>query len=299
MPIEAYRSEHLPELQMLINQHVSAVVPGWALPAAYIEQHLTRHPQQITIDPWVAERKTLVVTQRGQARAVAHLLRYADDDGVGSDYRGAGDIAWLFATPEHQDAASALLDAALALMQAWDAPRVFAWDSGLPIPVGGVPDVWAHLAEVFTRSGFTPNPERNEALYGGWLNSIPLPGDAPLDDLVIRRSVGNIWGTRFTAWHGAEVVGWCECVGDLSEGGALPALRGWGELAELYVEEAWRDRGLGAWLVRHAVEWLRLAGCTRVLLTVAADDESAGAGRFYRRFGWDVFTRMQDGWALK
>ncbi len=300
MPIETYRSEHLPELQMLINHHVSAVLPGWALPAAYIEQHLARHPQQIIIDPWVAERKTLVVTQRDQAIAAVHLLRYAEDDGVGSDYRGAGDIAWLFASPEHQDAASALLEAAKEQMQAWNASRVSAWDSGLPIgPSRGIPDVWAHLADVFMRGGFSPNPERNEALFGGWLDSIPLPGDAPVDGLTIRRSVGNIWGTRFTGWRGAEVLGWCECVGDLSEGGALPSLRGWGELAELYVEETWRNGRIGTWLVRQAVEWMRLAGCRRVVLTVAPDDEAAGAGRFYRRFGWDVFTRLQDGWGCQ
>ena len=93
-------------------------------------------------------------------------------------------------------------------------------------------------------------------------------------------------------------MGECDCVSDLTDGGVLPALHGWGELAELEVREPWRNHGIGAWLVRHALAWLRLGGCTRIVLTVAAEDEAAGAGRFYRRFGWDALVRFQRGWAL-
>jgi GNAT superfamily N-acetyltransferase len=82
----------------------------------------------------------------------------------------------------------------------------------------------------------------------------------------------------------------------LTEGGAVPALRGWAELSAMFVQEMWRGRGIGTWLVQHAVAWLRVAGCDRIVLSCAAEDEAAGAGRFYRRFGWEVFTRLQDGW---
>jgi hypothetical protein len=43
------------------------------------------------------------------------------------------------------------------------------------------------------------------------------------------------------------------------------------------------------------MEWLRLGGCERVILSVDGEDEAAGAGRFYRRFGWDVLARQQVG----
>lgn len=76
----------------------------------------------------------------------------------------------------------------------------------------------------------------------------------------------------------------------------MPALRGWAELSAMFVQEMWRGRGIGTWLVQHAVAWLRVAGCDRIVLSCAAEDEAAGAGRFYRRFGWEVFTRLQDGW---
>jgi GNAT superfamily N-acetyltransferase len=64
----------------------------------------------------------------------------------------------------------------------------------------------------------------------------------------------------------------------------------------MHVREEHRRRGVGTWLVRHAVAWLRLAGCERIVLCVPEEDEQAGAGAFYRRFGWDVLSRGVNGW---
>jgi GNAT superfamily N-acetyltransferase len=71
---------------------------------------------------------------------------------------------------------------------------------------------------------------------------------------------------------------------------------GWAEGWDLLVHEDFRRRGLGTWLVRHAVTWLRLAGCERLLVSVTEQDELAGAAEFYRRLGWDVLTRGVNGW---
>jgi GNAT superfamily N-acetyltransferase len=73
-------------------------------------------------------------------------------------------------------------------------------------------------------------------------------------------------------------VGYCECVPVLQRGGALPGL---------HIQEGWRRQGIGSWLVRHAVAWLRLAGCDRVVISMTEDAEAAGAGRFFQRFGWE------------
>jgi GNAT superfamily N-acetyltransferase len=300
MRIEPYRPDYLTGVQRLVNHHIGAVYPGWALPAAYIEQHLRRNPHQFIIDPWVAERKTLVAVERQNVVAVAHLLRYGKDEVVGKDYQGACDIAWLLAWEENIDEAAALLDAALEQIKAWNATHIYAFDSHVPTSlIMGIPDVWSHLNSLFGKAGFEPSPERNEALYGGWLRDTPTPSAPPIDGMVFKRSIGRVWGVLFTAWIGDEQVGFCEVVADLTEGGAVPCLRDWAELGNLYIEEEWRGRGIGSWLLQHAIGWLRMAGCDRIVLCCTADDEAAGAGRFYRRFGWDVFTRVQDGWELK
>jgi GNAT superfamily N-acetyltransferase len=300
MNIQPYHPRYLPELQRLVNHHISAVLPGWALPATYIERHLERNPHQNFIDRWVAERKTLIALEQERVVAAVHMLRYRAAGETSADYRGACDVAWLLASNWHTQAAGKLLAAAVEQCDAWQATSVFAWDSHLPTPlIFGIPDVWPHLAQVFTHAGFEPHPERNEALYGGWLRDVPAPAPAPLVGLVLKRAAGDIWGVRFSAQLDGDEIAFCECMSDLTEGGDVPRLQGWAVLGEIFTHEAYRNRGVGRWLLQSAVEWLRLAGCDRVALSCAADDEQAGAGRFYRRFGWDVFTKIQDSWQLK
>jgi GNAT superfamily N-acetyltransferase len=113
----------------------------------------------------------------------------------------------------------------------------------------------------------------------------------------VHRSLGR-HQTRFTALAGGQAIGHCECSADLTQGGALPALRGWAELGEIEVAEEWRHRGVGTWLIGHAATWLRLGGCERAVFSVAAENEAAGAGRLYQRLGWNVLARHQIGWRL-
>jgi hypothetical protein len=52
----------------------------------------------------------------------------------------------------------------------------------------------------------------------------------------------------------------------------------------------------GSWLVRSAAPYMHLAGCHRMLVSVAADDERAGAGRFYERLGLVRLARLERAW---
>ncbi len=295
--IHLLEDEHLAHLQALVNAHVDAAVPGWALPATHLRERLNRNPDQYVTDPWVRERLTLCALERGRLVAATHLLRYGVGPAVGPDYHNAGDLAWFLFWPDSPDAGHQLLAAAHEQMAAWAVSRVYAWDAGLPVAfLNGVPDVWPHIAATLSVAHHQPDPDRREAVYGGWLVQIPPPGAAPLPNLTVQRTLGRR-ATRFTALADGQPVGHCECAADLTQGGAIPALGGWAELAELQVAEGWRSRGIGAWLVRHAVAWLRLGGCERVLLSVAADDEARGAGRFYQRLGWTALLRCQRAWS--
>lgn len=292
-PIEA---EHGPSLLALVNAHLDTVIPGWALSEAYLFERLQRNPEQYVIDPWVVGRATLGAFEDGRLVAAAHLLHYGAGGEVGNDYRNAGDLAWFAFWPEAGAAAANLLAAADGQLADWGVGRAYAWDAGLPIGlVGGVPDEWPHIGEALTAAGYAPSAERREAVYGGWLQAVPAPPAPPLPGLTLRRTLGRAQA-RWAACVDNQVIGHCEGAADLTQGGALPALRGWAELGELYVTEGWRGRGVGAWLVQHAAAWLRLGGCDRIVLSVAADDEARGAGRFYRRFGWEALSRWRRGW---
>jgi GNAT superfamily N-acetyltransferase len=114
----------------------------------------------------------------------------------------------------------------------------------------------------------------------------------------MRRVVGETT-VRFAGVLDDREVGVCECDLDLTLGGARSGLWGWVELASLQVEADWRGQGIGTWLVGHAVAWLRLGRCERIVLSTAIDDEVAGSGRFYRRLGWVVLTRLERAWGYE
>lgn len=294
--IQPFDPDHyLPDLQSLINRHLEAVIPGWALPAQAILKHLTRNHHEPLIDPWVIERKTICAVENGQFLGAAHLLRYRAGEDIGEWYRNAGDVTWFFVDPDEAEAGAALLKAAHEQMVAWGVHAVGYFDNGLPISlIGGLPDCWPHIAQLLADAGFVPVHPRKEAIYGGWLRDIPLPGDAPIPGLTVRRIIQG-GDAAFAGFVENQKIGWCAITADLSAGGDIPALRGWSELREMYVAEAWRSCGVGAWLVQHAVEWLRLSGCDRIALNVASDDEARGAGRFYKRFGWRTITHIEYG----
>src|SRR3954470_6620760 len=110
--IEQFQLTHLPQVQVLMNAHMSALAPGWALPEAFIASHLQRDSGEYVVDPWVIARVTLCAIERQRVVAVAHLLRYGSGVEVSPAYRNIGEIAWLLAWPDAADHAAALLKAA-------------------------------------------------------------------------------------------------------------------------------------------------------------------------------------------
>ena len=59
---------------------------------------------------------------------------------------------------------------------------------------------------------------------------------------------------------------------------------GRGEVDSLFVDEGFRNRGIGSELLRRAIAWLESAGATSKLVTVAHGNEEALA--LYERFGF-------------
>jgi GNAT superfamily N-acetyltransferase len=294
--IRSFDVGDLPQLQALVNLHLSAAVPGWALSEVALARHLARDDRQPVTDPWVEERATVCALERYRLLAVAHLLRYARRPEIHESHAGAGSIAWFFARPEHEAAAAAVLAAASEQFSRWHVSSVYGWETGLPVPIWGVPDAWPHIVAALEAAGFQPDPSsRGEVLYGGAIERVPPAGDPPVPELELHRLVWP-YGTRFSAVQAGEELGWCGLQTDLSNAGLSPGLAGWAWLDEFGVRPEWRNRGIGGWLVRHAIAWARLGRCDRVIIPVADANEAAGAGRFYRRFGWEVLVRERHGW---
>jgi GNAT superfamily N-acetyltransferase len=297
--VHPFEPPYLPGLRTLISNYLSAVVPGWALPDEAVAAHLEQNYGEYVTDPWVIGRTTLLATEGWRVLAAVHLLRYADSEEVGEHLRGAGEIGWLLCVPERSEAAAAALSAVQEMFSSWGISQELVGGGVLPVPaLVGVPDCWPHVISALQAAGYRAGAEHREAIYGGTLSGVSEPSDSPLPGIEVRRSVGE-FGVRFSAVVEGEEIGRLECTADLTGGGAPPVFGGWADLEELWVHENSRNRGVGAWLVEHAVRWLRLAGCDRVVIAVAEGDEAAGAGRFYSRFGWEVFAREVRSWEPK
>jgi GNAT superfamily N-acetyltransferase len=290
--------DHLDQLAELLNAHLDAVVPGFALPAAYLAERLTRDPGEAIVDPWVVRRRTLVAVERDRVVAAAHLLRYGATPEVGPAYRNVGEIAWLVAWPSSCHAAEAVLTAGLRRLTDWGAEAPWLCTGSMFVPtVSGIPDAWPHIAAILRGAGYAPEPEREELLYGGRIDQLEPPPEPPIEGLVLARRMCD-FAPRFAAELAGESIGLFDVGSDVTAGGALPALAGWADPWNLWVDERHRSRGVGSWLVRSAVPYLRLGGCDRMLVTVAADDERAGAGRFYERLGLVRLARLDRAWRI-
>jgi GNAT superfamily N-acetyltransferase len=302
--IRPFRRSDRDQLTRLVNAHVEAVLPGVTVPPNAVLSQMEREPGEYVVDPWVTQRHTLVAVHHERVAGAAHLLRYADDERVGPDYRGAGEIRWLLVwpgqNPEQAVEMAAVADAlaAAALDHLRGAARITA-DFGLPAPaVYGVPDRWPHVAAALGRAGFAPG-ERVEAVLAAAVDDLPRGGCAPEPGLELRVALGG-HATRFSAVRDGVVVGMYEADTDLTEGGTRSRLAGWADGWELWTAPEHRRRGIAKWLLGHAADRMRFAGVRRVLdCAILAPDPPDGTYAFLRHVGFHELTRTTRGWTLQ
>jgi ribosomal protein S18 acetylase RimI-like enzyme len=90
--VRPFRRADREQLTALVNAHIQAVVPGVTVSVNTVLSQLERDPGEFIVDPWVAERATLVAEQRRRVVAAAHLQRYGAGEEVGEAYRGSAEV---------------------------------------------------------------------------------------------------------------------------------------------------------------------------------------------------------------
>ncbi len=302
--VRPFRRGDRDQLTALVNAHVQAVVPGVWVSVNTVMSQLERDPGEFIVDPWVAERATLVAEQRGRVVAAAHLLRYGQGEGIGEPYRDAGEVSWLLywpqATywPDSAQAADSLTAACLAQLRRWGVSRWYA-DGALPAPgVYGVPEQWPHVRALYQRAGFV-HEGHTEVVLLALLDELPRPTRAPIAGLEVRRAVG-VNGTRLSACLGEEVVAYIEVETNLADGGRLAQLGGWrswaaGQMpatstsAKRTAARVWRAGWSGR--RRAGCAWRGWSGCW----TTPGPSRRA-AWALLRRLGFRELTRTARGW---
>ncbi|GAA4609345.1 GNAT superfamily N-acetyltransferase [Actinoplanes octamycinicus] len=284
------------QVTSLVNAHIAAVMPGVSVSVQTVLSQLEAEPGEYLVDRWVRDRVTLVAEQRGRVVAVAHLLRYSAGEQTGECLRGAGEIRWLVCWldapgwPDAIEAGDTLAVACHAQFQRWGVTRRLA-DGALPAPgVYGVPEQWPHIRAIYERIGFR-HSGRTEIVFVVLVSGLERPAD-PVAGLTARRTMG-INGTRFTAVLDGADVGYVEVDTNLDAGPRVSRVGTWADVGNLWVEPAWRRRGVGRWLLGVAAGWLELGGVTR-LLDYADEDEDDYAG-FLTACGFTELTRTARG----
>jgi ribosomal protein S18 acetylase RimI-like enzyme len=296
--VRPFRRADREQLTALINAHIQAVVPGVSVSVNTVMSQLERDPGEFIVDPWVAERHTLVAEQRGRVVAAAHLLRYGSGEAVGESYRDTAEISWLLSWrdatywPDATAAADALMDACLERLRGFG---VGHWhvDGALPAPgVYGVPEQWPHVRRLYEQAGFV-HDGHTEIVLLATVDELPRPSPPPVPGMELARAVG-INGTRLYGFVGDKVIGYIEVDTNLAQGGRLAHLGGWADVGNLHVDEAYRRRGVATWLMGQAADWLRLGRVDR-LLDYAGPEEKASLA-LLRRLGFRELTRTARGW---
>ncbi len=307
--VRSFRRGDRDQLTQLVNAHAGAVVPGMSASVHAVLSSLERRPGEFIEDPWVSERVTLVAEQASRVAAAAHLLRYFPDERAGAHFRDAGEIRWLLfwpqapagnpCWPDATPAAEALMAACDAQLGSWGVSRRYA-SGDLPVAgVYGVPAQWPHVAGLYQQAGFR-HTGHTEVVYLARVEDLPAPARAPLDGLVVRRSVG-INGCRLSAVLGPEVTGYLE-IEILDEGERLSRHGGWADVGNLHVAPPYQRQGVGTWLLGQAAGWLRLAEVSRLLDYAWLEDTGPGGldDDAYRAFltaaGFTELTRTARGW---
>lgn len=291
--VRPFRREDREQVTALINSHVGAVVPGWAVPVQTVMAQIERDPGEFVVDPWVTERGTLVAVERDRVVAAAHLCRYSTETDVGDGFRGAGEIKWFVCWPAALDAGRALIDASNALLARWRSSRVHAGVQ-LPTPVTyGVSDCWPHLRQLLVEAGFSPAGKLEIVMSVG-TDELADHLSPPVAGLRVRREVAES-ATRFVAETAdAGAIAWVHVQPDLTAGGLINRLAGWGSVWELGVAERWRRRGVGTWLLSKTAEQLRVGGVQRLL--DQAWPEQTDLLAFHAAVGFQELTRIETGW---
>ena len=295
MEIRAFHRGDRDQLTELVNAHLSAVVPGWAVSVSALLAQLEREPAEYVVDPWVVDRAALVGIRRDRVVAGAYLKRYSSDARVSAECAGAGEIAWLVCWPHAIDAGHALAAACVQHLDRWQVARQYA-EGALPTPANyGVPEAWPHVEACLRQAGFDDRDGRTEILCAGSLDLAGEPGPPPIPGVVLLRGVSNL-STQFAAELEGKRIGYVNVRADLTRGGTLSCLAGWADMWEIEVEPEYRRRGVATWLVRQAVAWLRLGGATRMLAPAAPDMPTPDLERFWACFGWHEIARTRRGW---
>ncbi len=245
-------------------------------------RHLNRG-RLYTPDDWYdpAAEIALVAEEAGEIRAYANgrLLRHGD-------FLLADDTAlvqWVLGRRRHRGAISAVIEAVTTHLQKFKPAAIHAFN-GMTTPIfagnlgGGLPAAWPWIGQCLADLGFAAQ-KPNWLMWCDLSARDPTLPDVP-DGLELKQGQTFVEDycagleSEYNAGHylldGERFVGWC---GDFYAGAFVEgAGRDYLFTHWFTVEDAWRTRGLGRWLLRHSLAEARRNAARGALLLTDVDN---------------------------
>ena len=288
--VRSFERHDRDQLTELVNLHIASVIPGVAVSVNTVMSQLEREPLEAIVDPWVIERRCLVATDdQDRLHAAALLHRFGSGPEVGADFADAGEIRWLICRTDQLDMGRLLMDACLAVLDAWQV-RVRYADGSLPAPACyGVPDTWPHIRSLYSEAGFTPVREETVLM----VHCTDLIQTRP-ETWEQRRSVGTL-GTRFDLSQDGNALGFIEVCQLSGEVARSSTSRGWADVGNLVVEDGVDPDTVVPHLYSVGAEWLLLGGI-ETLIDYHSEEDPEGHRLLLERCGFKTLVTNARGW---
>ena len=290
MPVEIrpYTPDDLPGVHALYNELTADRVPHcWPVAAPLLGAALTEGAVETR---WarLEEQAVLVAIQGRQLAGFIHLGRQA-----ANKWQGEHGIIRFFAYRRGQRPVG---DALLSAAESWLRQRQLPRGVALPQPWGytfyGFPHTYLsdHLDHVQALLRFRGFNKSGGEVFLDWLDMRPeaVPDDSGLEyELQVEKRPGSgpLPGLAVRAQQGDTAIGTCT-LDSGAESSAAPQAHAYAFCNGLNVNEAYQGRGLGRFLLAHALCRAHAIGYRHGAISTAHDNERAFL--FYANYGFCV-----------
>lgn len=261
-----FTSSWLPDLTTLINSHIIHLMPGWVLLEDQVASVLTApywwnlHYHQSTEQN--EKQKILCAFVDGHLSAAAQV--YFPQDGCAY-------VGWIVSDPQLSLALTNLLEKIINHACQLQCQAVSFSRYGFGVGWMDIPTIWPHLVEGIQKAGFVL--EREWVLMSGDIPALIAAASPVFLDCQVKWHVDP---TKFE-WEVAACldeirVGECQFWGIPSVFRGCPGYDEWITLEWISIEEPYRRKGIGRWLITEQLKYQAQRGVRHVLLWTETDN---------------------------
>lgn len=284
--IQPYELERLTDVTALYNEAIQDVPLAFPATSDEMASGLAGVLREGEGVSGMRHEAAFVAGEGGEALGFIHV-------GLGCPWRETTDeygvIRFLAYRRGRRDVGQSLLEAGAAHLRAFPIPRIATFDHHHRYPFYQVDSAYlseriAHVHALLGLNGY--RPWKGEVILGWREFAPPDPGLPPIEcEVTLTRKDQTPGSPRFSvkAVRDGQVLGEC-LIGSVGETtSALPA-KEWALVDWLGVEEPWRGKGLGRFLLSHGLREARAAGYPHAV--ISTDWRNDRAFVFYSNFGF-------------